>query len=59
MMFVLTATSAVVLTLNMLAVADSIGNMEHLGFLDTSVEVHPLLRVEVLIAKVIKLLCTQ
>ena len=40
-------------------VVDGVGNREHLGFLDASQEAHPLLGVEVLIVKVIKVLCTQ
>ena len=60
MTFKLMNMSEVVLRVSMLVeVADSRGNREHLGFLDASQEAHPPLGVEVLIAKVIKVLCTQ
>ena len=60
MTFQLTNTSEVVFTLGVLVgVADVIGNREHLRFLDASWEAHPLLGVDVLITKVIKVLYTQ
>ena len=60
MVFELTNMSEVVVTLSMLVeVADSIGDREHLGFLDASQEAHPLLGVEVLITNGIKVICTQ
>ena len=60
MMFMLANMSEVVLTHGVLVeVADGIVDREHLGFPDTSQEGHPLLGVEVLIMKVIKVLCTQ
>ena len=60
MTFKLTNMSKLALTLSVLAeVADSIGNREHLGFLDASQKAHLLLGVEVLITKVIEILCTQ
>ena len=60
MKFELTNISKVVLAHGVLVeVADGIGDREHLGFLDSSEEAHPLLGVEVLIAKAIKVLCTQ
>ena len=52
--------SEVVLTLGVLVkVADGIGDREHLGFLGASQEPHPLLGVEVLIMKAVKVLYTQ
>ena len=60
MKFELINMSEVALTLStLMEVADSRGDREHLGFLDASQEAHPPLKVEVLIAKVIKFLCTQ
>ena len=60
MMFVLTNTIEVAFTLGVLVeVADSIGDRKNLGFLDASLEAHPLLGVRVLIAEVIKVLCAQ
>ena len=58
-MFVLTTMSKVVLALNALEVVDSVDDRECLGFLDASQDAHPLLRVEVPVVKVIKVLCTQ
>ena len=59
MMFMLTTTSEVMLTLSVLKVADGMGDRECLGFLDASQEAHPLLGVEGLIMKAIKVPCTQ
>ena len=58
MTFVLTTTSEVMLTLGALEVADGKVDRKHLGFLDAFLEVHPLLGVEVLTAKAIKVPCT-
>ena len=59
MTFTLTTMSEVVPTLSALEVAGGKGDRECLGFLDAFPEVHPLLGVEVLIAKVIEVPCTQ
>ena len=60
MMFALTNMSEVALVLSMLVeVADGIGNGECLGLLDTSQQAHPLLGMEVLIKKAVKVLRTQ
>ena len=59
MTFMLTTMSEVMLGLRALEVVDGKGDRECLGFLDAFPEVHPLLGVEVLIAKVIKVPCTQ
>ena len=59
MMFVLPIMSKAALILGTLEVADGVGDRECLGFLDASLEAHPVLGLEVLIAKVIKVLCTQ
>ena len=58
MMLMLTTTSEVTLTCCSLEVADGMGDKECLGFLDASLEAHPT-RVDVLIIKVIEILCTQ
>ena len=60
MMFALTDMTEVVIMFSMLVqVVDDVGDREHQGILDVSLEAHPLLGVEVLIKEVIKVLCTQ
>ena len=59
MTIVLTTMSEVTLALSTLEVAECKGDRECLGVLDTFPEVHPLLGVEVLIAKEIEVPCTQ
>ena len=59
MMFMLTTTCEVALMLGTLEVVDGMGDREHLGFLDASLETHPLLGLEVQIVKAIRVLCTQ
>ena len=60
MLFKLINMSKVALALSMLlVVADGGGDRDYLGFLNASQDAHPLLGVEVLVTKVIKVLCTQ